>query len=234
MALTQNDKKHWPPIQSVYDYLANVVIPKDAKVLEIGPGTVPFKRADVSVDFVDVEGVKNLVKMDVASESLPFEDKEFDFVVARHVLEDMYNPFPLCAEMSRVAKAGYIETPSPIAELGRGVDGGSPPFRGYHHHRYMAWVVGNEFRMISKYPFVEYLKFDEPSIDQFLRQDAKYWNTFYLWKDRINVVHRQSPLDYNIPRDYALVLTEAMERSKEATDIFFINMKANASTSTKA
>jgi SAM-dependent methyltransferase len=226
MALTQNDKKHWPPIQSVYDYLTNVVIPADARVLEIGPGTAPFKRADVSVDFVDVQGVKNFVKCDVATEPLPFKDKEFDFVIARHVLEDMYNPFPLCAEMSRVAKAGYVETPSPMAELGRGVDGGSPPFRGYHHHRFMAWVLGDELRFISKYPFVEYLKFDEAAIDTLLRQDARYWNTYMIWTDRINVVHRQSPLDFSIPRDYALVLTEAMERSKEATDIFFSNIKA--------
>jgi hypothetical protein len=44
-----------------------------------------------------------------------------------HMLEDMYNPFPICAEMSRVAKAGYVETPSPVAELCRGVDGDKPP-----------------------------------------------------------------------------------------------------------
>jgi hypothetical protein len=226
MPLTQNDKKHWGPIPAVYDYLADVVIPKDARVLEIGPGSVPFKRADVSVDFVDVPNVKQLIKLDVATEPLPFADKEFDFVVARHVLEDMYNPFPLCGEMSRVAKAGYIETPSPIAELGRGVDGGSPPFRGYHHHRFMAWVFGTELRFISKYPFVEYLKFDEASIDAALRGNDRYWNTFYLWTDKINVVHRQSPLDYNIPRDYRLVLDEAMVRSKESTDIFFSNMSS--------
>ena len=224
MALTQNDKKHWAPIQSVMDYLTETVIPKDARVLEVGPGHAPFKRANVSVDFVDVEGLPNLIKVDLATQPLPFADKEFDFVFCRHTLEDMYNPFPLCAEMSRVGKAGYVEMPSPIAELGRGVDGGSPPFRGYHHHRFIAWMFGKELRFISKYPFIEYLKFDEPAIDEMLRKDARYWNTYCLWQDKISVVHRQSPLDYNIPRDYALVLTEAMERSKESTDIFFSGM----------
>lgn len=225
MALTQNDKKYWPPIQSVMDYLTEKAIPKDAKVLEVGPGHAPFKRANVSVDFVEVQGVPNLVKADLALQPLPFSDKEFDFVFCRHTLEDMYNPFHLCEEMSRVGKAGYVETPSPIAELGRGVDGGSPPFRGYHHHRFMAWVVGDELRFISKYPFIEYLRFDEAKTDALLRQDARYWNTYLLWTDRIKFVHRQSPLDFNIPRDYALVLNEAMDRSKEATDIFFSNMK---------
>lgn len=225
MALTQNDQKHWPPVKEVYDYLTNVAIPKDARVLEIGPGHCPFARADVSVDFVDVPGVKNLVKCDLANEPLPFQDKEFDFVVARHVLEDMYNPFPLCAEMSRVAKAGYVECPSPFAELGRGVDGGSPPFRGYHHHRFIAWTFGDEFRMVSKYPFVEYLRFDEDKIDATLRSGPQYWNSYLLWKDKINVVHKQAPLDYVIPRDYSTLLIEAMDRSKENTDIFFFNVR---------
>src|SRR5690242_10077189 len=178
MALTQNDKKHWAPVKEVYDYLTNVLIPKDAKVLEIGPGHCPFARADVSVDFVDVPGVKNLVKCDLANEALPFKDKEFDFVVARHVLEDMFNPFPLCAEMSRVAKAGYCEVPSPMAELGRGVDGGSPPFRGYHHHRFIGWIFNKELRFVSKYPFVEYIRLDENRVDESLRQSERYWNTY--------------------------------------------------------
>lgn len=225
MALTQKSLKYWAPNQRVIDYLTNVVIPADAKVLDIGPGHAPFKRANVSVDFVDVPGVENLVKCDLANDPLPFGDKEMDFIYCRHCLEDMYNPFPLIKEMQRVGKGGYIECPSPIAELGRGVDGGSPPFRGYHHHRFIVWVFGNELRLISKYPYLEYLKFDEPKIDELLKQDI-YWNSNFLWKDEIKVTHRQSPLDYDIPRDYVHVLSEAVEQSKEAADIFFANMKS--------
>lgn len=223
MALTQSSPKYWSPVRQVYDYLTNTVIPADARVLEIGPGHSPFKRANVYVDFVDVPGIE-VIKCDVASEPLPFEDKSFDFIVCRHCIEDMYNPFPLIREMSRVGKAGYIETPSPIAELGRGVDGGSPPFRGYHHHRFMTWLFGSELRVISKYPFVEYLRFDDDAIDKLLEQE-RYWNTYCLWEGEFQFAHRQSPLHYDIPRDYALILNEAMERSKEATDIFFSNIK---------
>lgn len=224
MALTQSSPKYWAPNQRVLDYLTNEVIAKDAKVLDVGPGHAPFKRANVSVDFVDVPGVANLVKCDLANEPLPFADKEFDFVYARHILEDMFNPFPLIKEMQRVGKGGYIECPSPIAELGRGVDGGSPPFSGYHHHRFIVWVFGTELRFISKYAFLEYCRFDHATIDSLLKQD-RYWNSYYLWTDSINVVHRQSPLDYSIPRDYAMILTDAIERSKESTDIFFSNIK---------
>lgn len=223
MALTQSSKKYWPPVKSVYDYLTNDVIAEDAKVLEIGPGNAPFKRANVYVDFVDITGL-DVIKCDVATEPLPFEDKSFDFIVCRHCIEDMYNPFPLLREMSRVGKAGYIETPSPIAELGRGVDGGSPPFRGYHHHRFMTWPLGKDLRLISKYPFIEYLRFDEPKIDELLKQE-RYWNTYYLWSDEITFAHRQSPLHFDIPREYAHVLSEAMDLSRESTDAFFLNIK---------
>lgn len=199
-------------------------IPKEARVLEVGPGTVPFKRADAYVDFVDVPDLKNFIKVDVGTTTLPFADKEFDFIYCRHVLEDMWNPFLLCDEMSRVGKAGFIETPSPIAECARGIDGGCPPFRGYHHHRWIIWTANKELRMVSKYPFIEYVRFDEAKIDELLKTQ-RYWNTHYLWEDKINYAHRQSPLDYNIPRDYAVMLADAMEASKTYTDdiLFPIN-----------
>jgi hypothetical protein len=223
MALTQDSTKYWAPVQQVVDYISNKVIQPNDWVLEIGPGHAPFKRANVSVDFVDVPGVQNLIKCDVANEPLPFQDKEFDFVYCRHTLEDMYNPFPLIKEMSRVAKRGYIEVPSPMAEIGRGVDGGSPPFRGYHHHRWVGWVFGREFRMVSKYAYIEYCRFDEATIDALLKQE-RYWNSFYLWEGEIVVNHIQSPLNFSIPRDYVKVLSDAVERSKENTDLFFANM----------
>ena len=224
MALTEKSQKFWFPIQQVMDYLTNIVIKPGDKVLDIGPGHWPFARADVSVDMVDAPGAKNLIKCDVANEPLPFADKEFDFVYARHIIEDMYNPFPLIKEMSRVGKAGYIETPSPIAELAKGADGGSPPFRGYHHHRFFVWGFGKELRLVSKYPFAEYLRFDEAEIDTRLLQE-KYWNTYFLWEGEIKHKHIHSPPDFNIPTDYSTILKEAMDRSRESTDIFFVNME---------
>ena len=217
MALTPESPKYWHPDQKLIDWLTNKKIPKDAKVLEIGPGTVPFARANYYVDFVDVPGLDNFTKIDAATGKLPFGDKEFDFIYCRHVLEDSWNPFNLCEEMSRVGKAGYIETPSPLAELGRGVDGGSPPFRGYHHHRWIIWAAGKELRFISKYAFVEYVKFEEEKIDDALKQ-GRYWNTIFLWEDRINFKHVQSPLDYSIPKDYARLLGDAMAMSRSCTD----------------
>lgn len=220
--LAPSDPHHWGPVPEVVKWL-NASIPADAKVLEIGPGTAPFRRADVFVDFVDIAGVpkEKMVKCDIATEKLPFADKEFDFVVCRHTLEDMYNPFPVCAEMSRVAKGGYLETPSPVAELSRGVDGGDGPYRGYHHHRFIGWASDGEFRLISKYPLVEYLKLDDAKMVSLLRWSAMHWNSYHLWDGELTVRHVQSPLDYDIPREYTSRLKQAVEQSIVSANVFW-------------
>lgn len=224
-ALTQADKKFWAPVDQVVQWLANR-LPEDAKVLEIGPGYVPFPRTTMFVDYKDLPNIPSdkKISIDLATQKLPFEDKSFDFIYCRHVLEDMYNPFLLVDEMSRVGKAGYIEMPSPIAELGRGVDGGSPPYRGYHHHRFMAWVHEGQLRFISKYPFVEYLRFTEEDIASSLREGAQYWNTYYLWTDKINYAHRQNGPDYDVPRDYASILKSAMDQSRISSGMFWLEL----------
>lgn len=211
IGLTQSDVKHWAPIPQVVDYVASL-IPEGARVLEVGPGHMPFRRATHFVDYVQ-RGSLPITICDVANDPLPFADKSFEFVYCRHVIEDMYNPFPLIREMSRVGKAGYIETPSPIAELCRGVDGGSPPYRGYHHHRFIVWVQDGQLRLVSKYPMVEYLSFDDDGLTRDLRASPVYWNTVYLWRNVINLKHLQNDLDFDLPQDYGHVLKTAVSRS---------------------
>lgn len=229
MAISPSDQHHWAPIPQVADWL-RAHLSRDARVLEIGPGHSPLPWATDYVDFVEVAGMagKRFVKRDIATEQLPFNNKSFDFVYCRHTLEDMFNPFLIISQMSRVGKAGYIETPSPIAELCRGVDGGNAPYRGYHHHRFMAWTHGPELNFISKYPLVEHLKFDDEKLASALRQGPMFWNTYYLWRDKINYRHIQSPLDYDIPQQYGQVLSNAMAQSGAATEQFFAKMSKQA------
>jgi hypothetical protein len=211
IGLTEQDTKHWAPIPDVIDWLCKR-IPDGAKVLEIGPGHVPFPRATEFVDWDAKRALPGPVhKVDLGADPLPFSDKSFDFIYCRHVLEDMFNPFPLCKEMSRVGKAGYVETPSPIAEMGRGVDGGSPPYRGYHHHRWIVWTDGNVLHFVSKYPMVEYLNLPDKQIVEILRDSPRAWNTFCMWHEEIRVRHLQNPVDYYMPTDYANVIVRAME-----------------------
>lgn len=220
--LDKDDVRHWHPSDEVTRFLLDHFGPS-ARVLEVGPGTVPFARADVYVDIVDLPGVPHdkLVKCDITSGPLPFPDKSFDFVFCRHMLEDMWDPFTACREMERVAKAGYIETPSPMAELCRGVDGDAPPYRGYHHHRFIVWENEGTLTFVTKYPVVEYIRCDEDGLVSALRQGPKHWNTHFLWSGHISVKHMQSPLDFDIPRDYPGLLRNALMQAGKSTELFW-------------
>jgi hypothetical protein len=180
--LTKDDPRYWFPLHEVRNYVSSL-IPEGAKVLEIGAYHVPFERSTHFVDYFYDPKVDNVV-CDVTCERLPFEDKSFDFVYCRHVVEDLVYPHLALREMSRVAKAGYIETPSVAAELCRGIDASSPPWRGFHHHNWFVTSEDGELKLIRKYPLVEYQEFDEELITQMLRYPI-YWNSYLLWQDEI-------------------------------------------------
>lgn len=138
-------------------------------VLDVGGWGDPFPRADYVLDCFNYEtrsllyhGVGSLpdtclypaprpgerfrpdtwVVHDICSPGpFPFPDKMFDFVVCSHTLEDVRDPIRVCAEMIRVGRAGYIETPSRLVEQTRGFGGQV----GASHHRWLvemgdAWI----------------------------------------------------------------------------------------------
>lgn len=227
--LTRYDKRHWNVVPQVIAYL-NEKIPPNARVLEIGPGDLatrgPWQRADLYVDFTDIKSVPQdkLVLCDVTKELLPFPDKSFDFIYCRHVIEDLYNPFNILHEMSRVGKAGYIETPSPIAEFARGVDGEEVPYRGYHHHHFFVWDFCGELRLLSKYSVIEHAKTEESQILNMLRIGPKYWNTYYLWENEIKFSYRQNVTHFNMTRDYSMMLMKAFDESRKSIDDFWVKL----------
>jgi Methyltransferase domain len=221
MPLTNSDRHHWSPVPEIVNHLAAKY--KGKRVLEIGPGHAPFPDATVYLDWQKLPGIPSasFVKWDI-ERGVPYEDKSFDFVYARHVLEDMWNPFHLMFEMSRVAKAGYIETPSPPCEMTRGVDGNSPQYRGYNHHRWIVWEGDGKLNFISKFPFVEYLAFaDEAVTEQLLRSGPRFWNTSYLWEGEVNFRHLQCPHDFAMPQDYGAMLVKAMVQAKSSIEAFY-------------
>lgn len=103
----------------------NLKIEKKAKVLEVGGGHNPHPRSNVIVDkFIDsnyhrqsdIKVLKHQKFIQADGENLPFEDNQFDYVVCNQVLEHAQNPEAFLKEQMRVAKRGYIETPSLIGE----------------------------------------------------------------------------------------------------------------------
>ena len=182
-------EKHYSPLLPVLAYVSSL-IPEGAKVLELGPGTTPFHR---STHFVDLyKKGENYVVCDLNAGNLPFPDDYFDFVYTRHTMEDLYYPFAALREMARVARRGYIETPSPFAEVTRGIDGGSTPtpWRGYHHHQWLVWSHAGELNFLKKIPLIEYVGgFSEEVIERTLANPC-YWNTYFYWEGEVKFRER--------------------------------------------
>jgi Methyltransferase domain len=125
-------------------------LPGDAVILDVGGAMKPFNRADWIMDALRYDQRGELGSVGAGPERFdeqrwverdfcdrepwPFSDKQLDFVICSHTLEDVRDPIWMCSEMSRVAKAGYIEVPSRLEEQTYGFQG---PWTGWSHHRWL-------------------------------------------------------------------------------------------------
>ena len=89
----------------------------DWKVLDIGCGYRAHKNASVIADIQDFSNFykeKKFVK--IKEKNLPFKDKEFDFVIASHVIEHVEDFQFFIKELERITLKGYIELPSRLGD----------------------------------------------------------------------------------------------------------------------
>lgn len=176
-----------------------------ARVVEIGPGRCPFPPATEFVDWMPQPGLPGPVHcLDLNKDPLPFADKSIDFLYCRHVLADLYNPLHACREINRVARGGYIETPSPLAETCRGTDAGTPPppWRGCTHRRYLVWAEGQTLLFLPKLPLIEYLQFGrEEQIAELLNAGPLFWNTYFSWHGTLHArqLEHEQGFDLRVP-----------------------------------
>jgi PAS domain-containing protein len=146
----------------------------DAVVLDVGAWASPFNRAQWVLDAepFDTRGYYRTfggvasqggdrewfskdtwVQRDICDrEPWPFTNKQFDFVVCSHTLEDIRDPLWVCSELIRVGKAGYIEVPSRAFESTLGVE--RPGIAGLSHHRWLIDIVDEEIRFLQKYHLI--------------------------------------------------------------------------------
>lgn len=114
-----------------------VPVTPEMLVVDIGSGAFPNARADILCDRelldnrhragLSIVIDRPLVMADATA--LPFRDQSVDFVIVSHLAEHITDPEPFCSELARVAAAGYIETPSPLADF-------------FLHEEYHVWRVG--------------------------------------------------------------------------------------------
>lgn len=217
-------KHYWEPLPDLVaraESLADDVLCDSegfARIVELGPGALPFSLATEFIGRFTDGYDRPCFQCDLSCEPLPYDYRSVDFIYSRHVLEDLANPAFCLKEIEQIASAGYLETPSAIAELCKGVDGcsvpgQSVPWRGYHHHRSIFWVEDDTLHGIAKYPIVEHLQIDNAQLESLLNAGPQHWNMTHSWQGPLKWKYHEHEIDYQIGTEYAQLLDRALEHS---------------------
>ena len=87
------------------------------RILDIGCGYRAHPNATVIADVQDLSNYykeKKFIKIN--EKKLPFKDKEFDFIIASHVIEHVEDFEFFIKELERISSKGYIELPSRLGD----------------------------------------------------------------------------------------------------------------------
>lgn len=180
------------------------------KVLEIGPGSTPFRRADEfleykfdsEMDTIQQRGGVSLPPIFggrkvsyYTGEHMPFRDNEFDYVIASHVIEHVHDPEVFMNEIYRIGNGrGYIEFPLPPYDF----------LFDFEVHRHFVWF-DEETSQLSYLPKVR------SSISEFSAITRQLKNSLELgWDDFI--AQNQSFFFFGIEfdRPFSIVKRESL------------------------
>ena len=99
--------------------LVNNILNKNINwnILDIGCGYKAHKNATVIADIKDFSNFyKDKKFVQIKEKKLPFKDKEFDFVIASHVIEHVDDFEFFIQELERISSKGYIELPTRLGD----------------------------------------------------------------------------------------------------------------------
>ena len=133
------------------------IVGDDALVLDVGGWAAPFNRADWVLDLLPHDSRGNAGSHGPSWERFtartwaqrdacdkvpwPWPDDHFDFATCVGTLEELRDPVWACQELSRVARAGYVEVSTVEAELVHEAEGGGP-WLGREEHRWFCEMSG--------------------------------------------------------------------------------------------
>ena len=89
------------------------------KILDIGCNRDAVKYAQTVADIQNLSDFYKNENKDfvlIESKNLPFEDNQFDFIYASHVIEHVDDVSYFIKELQRISKQGYIELPSMLED----------------------------------------------------------------------------------------------------------------------
>jgi SAM-dependent methyltransferase len=184
-------------------------------VLEIGSGSRPHPRSSVLIDryLADdsqregrrlVRDARPFVLAD--AQALPFRDGAFDYCICMHVLEHVDDPAAMLREMQRVARAGYIETPTELHDWLFAV----PPYTTIHK-----WYVNlhnGELILTRKTPdlaehrfahLLDYLRHEDAYLERWIEKRPHLFTTQYHWNGTMNFRVAGQSIYGNIRNDQA-------------------------------
>jgi hypothetical protein len=149
-----------------------LIKPSD-KVLDVGGGAEVFPRANAIIDIIGYDErspgpLKDMPEQftkndwytgDICTPDIwkNFKDKEFDFVICSHVLEDVRDPLFVCRQLIRISKAGYIEVPSRFRECAKAHAFNA--IAGWDHHRWIVDVDGDTVVFTFKNPWIHHFDY---------------------------------------------------------------------------
>ena len=175
-------------------------------VLDVGGWGRPFNRADWVMDLMPYESrggygfdgpaeerfsAATWIRRDVCDrEPYPFGEGEVDFVVCSHTLEDVRDPIWVCSEMTRIARAGYIEVPSRLEEQAYGFQG---PWVGWGHHRWLVDVEEDRIEFVFKHHVIHGRDSDHfpagfrDGLPAEARVQTLWWEGSFSYRERVFV-----------------------------------------------
>jgi hypothetical protein len=210
--------------------LARQLAPTDV-VLDIGGWADPFPRADWVIDVMPYEtrglyeregwlehgereperfDASRWIQRDVCDrEPYPFANGAVDFVICSQTLEDLRDPVWVCAEMNRVAKAGYIEVPSRLEEQTYGIQASCV---GWPHHHWLVDVGDGSIEFVFKphdlhgRPDCHFPAGFRDRLSETERVQTLWWEDRFSYRERLFI--DESPYDDYLPRLVAEGLRE--------------------------
>jgi FkbM family methyltransferase len=154
----------------------------------------------------------------------PSDHSAIEYNYVTHVLQKAASPHTVVASFLNTSSSGFVETPSPMLELLRGVepDRALSPNRGYALHTYFVWTDANDnsLHLLPKLPLVERLQFEaEAEWYHLINTSPLLWMNYYEWspaRPPTVLVHTVTSLS-----DYKSLLLHAIKQSVEATARLF-------------